>query len=59
MRMLFEPLQFSKLRDRNEFSIHIKRVEPLAFRPARDFGVKTFSSFHQWREHSHRTALRC
>ena len=56
--VLFETLQFPKLRDRNELSIHIKSVESLAFRPACHVGVKTFASFHQRREHLQRTAFR-
>src|SRR5262249_52535325 len=44
--------------DRNELSIDVESVESLAFRPARHVGVKTFASFHQRREHPHRTAFR-
>src|SRR6266511_3601124 len=46
------------MRDRNQFSIHIQRIESLAFRPARDFGVKTFSGLDQRCKYSHRPAFR-
>src|SRR5437899_12535308 len=56
--VFFETLQFPKLRNRNELSIHIKSVESLALRPPRYVGVKTFASFHQRRQHLQRTAFR-
>src|SRR4029079_4920487 len=56
--VLFEALQFPKLCDRNELSVHEKSVESLALRPARDVGVKTFARFHQWREHLQWAAFR-
>jgi hypothetical protein len=57
--MLFEPLQFSKMRDRNQFPVYIQRIESLAFRPPRDFGMKTFSSLDQRCKHSHGATFRC
>src|SRR5262249_33005481 len=56
--VFFETLQFSKVRDRNELSIDIKSVESLAFRPARDIGVKTFARFYKRRENLQRAAFR-
>ena len=52
--MLFETLQFSKVRNRNRLSIDVKGIESLSFRPARDIGMKTFARFNQRRENLQR-----
>src|ERR1700719_2891131 len=48
--VLFEAFQSSELRDREEHSIDIQRVESLAFGPARDVGVKSFPRLDDRRE---------
>ena len=56
--VLFETLEFSKVRNRNQISIDIKRVESLALGPARDVAVKSFASFDQRRQDFQRPAFR-
>ena len=56
--VFFEPLEFSKLRDRHERAIDIKRVESLPLGPARHIGVKTLAGFDQRRQHFHRAVFR-
>ena len=48
--VFFKTLEFSKMRDRNESTIDIERVEALAFRPARHVCMKAFARFYQRRE---------
>ena len=55
--VLLEALEFAKLRDRNELAIDEERVEALAFGPACDIGMETFSRFHERREHLERSAF--
>jgi hypothetical protein len=43
--VFFETLQFSKMRNRNELPVDVKRVEALAFGPTRHVSVKSFSRF--------------
>src|SRR5262245_51097983 len=57
--MFLEALQFPKMRNRNHLPIDIQRIESLAFRPARDFGVETFSSFPVSCKPATRPASRC
>src|SRR2546430_4113418 len=57
-RVLFETLQFSKLRNGNQFSIDIKRFEPLAFSPVRNISMKTLARFDERREHLEHPAFR-
>src|SRR5439155_11488139 len=49
-RVLFETLQFPKMRDWDQSAIHIECVESLAFRPARHVCMKAFARFHERRE---------
>ena len=56
-RVFLEPLEFSELRNREEFAIDEKRIESLPFRPARDIGVKSFSRLHQRRQDLERAAF--
>ncbi len=56
--VFLETLELPKLRQGNERSIDIKRVETLTLCPARNVAVKTFARFHQRREHIERAALR-
>ena len=51
-RVLFKTLEFSKLRNGNQPSIDIKRIEALALSPVRHIGMKTFARLDEWREHS-------
>ena len=57
-RVFLEPLEFSKLRDRDQLAIDEERVESLPLRPARDIGVKSFARFHERREDLERAAAR-
>jgi hypothetical protein len=55
--VFLETLQFPKMRDRDQSSIDIDRIESLAFRPARHLSMKTFARFYQRRENLQRPAL--
>ncbi len=55
--VLLESLELLEAAYRNQFSIYIKRLETLAFGPARDIGVKAFARFHQRREDLERSAF--
>src|SRR5439155_4029473 len=48
--VLFEALQFPKMRDWDQSAIDIECVEPLTFRPARHVCMKAFARFHERRE---------
>src|SRR5882724_13186138 len=55
--VFFKTLEFSKMRDRNESTIDVERVESLAFRPARHVCMKAFARFHEGRENLQRRAF--
>ena len=57
-RVLFKTLELSKLRNGNQPSIDIKRIETLALSPARNIGMKTFARLDEWREHPEHSAFR-
>src|SRR3954451_10009936 len=50
-RVLLEAFQFAELRHWNQLAVDKKSVEPLAFRPARNVGVKSFPRLDQRGEH--------
>src|SRR5260370_159155 len=56
--MLFEALESSKLRDRDQRPIDIQGVKSLAFIPARGIGVKSFARFHHRRKNFERAFFR-
>src|SRR6266404_179863 len=55
--VLFEALQFPKMRYWDQSAIDVERVESLAFRPARHVCMKAFARFHERRENLQRRAF--
>jgi hypothetical protein len=55
--VFLETLEFSELRDRQEFSIDEECVEALPLSPARDIGVKSFARFYQWSQNLERATF--
>src|SRR4029077_2737175 len=55
--VLFEPLQFPKMRDWDQPAIDVERVESLAFRPTCHIRMKTFARFYERRENLERRAV--
>jgi hypothetical protein len=56
-RVFLKSLQFAELRDRDELAVDKQGVEPLAFGPARDIGVKSFPRFDERGEDLERAAF--